>query len=95
MKQLTKTRAKGKKCRRCGASITWARTQATDRSLPIEKAPQAVPGFDGWPEDGMEMIDGADLAVVRGETRETARGTVPVVCYVRAGTGTHTEHRCG
>ena len=95
MKVLTKAAAAKRKCR-CGAKVTWARSEATDRVLRLDEA--KVPPADAEPGDVYdygEVPDGAGDLVMTGEERDTARGSVPVVRYVRPGAGTHLAHVCG
>lgn len=93
MKLLTPRQAAAKTCRRCGARVVWARTEATDRTVRIEEA-KGDPAQAEFYGHVAGELGHADMALT-GETRVTARGKVPVVHYVREGTGTHTEHRCG
>lgn len=81
-------------CRRCGAKLTWARTEATD--LPLRVAAAKQPGLRYEPDiDGQPIPESDGDLAMTGMHRATARGPVPVVRYVRPGSGTHLEHRCG
>jgi hypothetical protein len=82
-------------CRRCGAAVTWARTEATGRSIAIVAAKvgdhhRYSPAIDGQP-----LPEGDGNLVLTGGRRETATGLAPIVRYVRVGSGTHVEHACG
>lgn len=82
-------------CRRCGAAVTWARTEATGRPLAIVAAKEGAHHLYSPAVEGQPLPEGDGNLVLTGERRETATGPVPVVRYVRVGSGTHVEHACG